>query len=198
MGSPLLPALVLSGAQVQLDRPHRLNPFSQSHRALWPFLHPEDTSAFHTALSAAVLQAPGQRVSCRLRSPHHTSGYLSVDASLRYGRQGVVLFLRPEAGTLSGLVGGAPAVLAQHHHSQLGALQQMPYQQQQQQQQEGAVGPAPCGSMAPPLLQPVVGVAPSYPYPIFASAPPPPSPVPSSSSSMSSHAGPPSFPRTAP
>ena len=50
-------------------------------------------------------------MSCRLRSPHHTSGYLSVDASVRYGRQGVVLFLRPEAGEMPGLLAYPPPPL---------------------------------------------------------------------------------------
>jgi hypothetical protein len=173
---------------------------TKTHRVLWPFLHPDDVNPFHNALSAAVLQAPGQRIGCRLRSPHHPSGYLAVDAAVRYGQQGVVLFLRPEPGALMGLVGGAPLP-----PPPMGApppppppqlqqqlfQQQQQYQHQQHQQHHGAGGSLPYGtmasaySMAPPFPL-MMGMAPPA---HFMAAPPPPSPGPSSSSSTSSRTG---------
>lgn len=149
----------------------------QSHRALWPFLHPDDTSAFHTALSAAIYQTPGQRVSCRLRSPHHVSGYLKVDASVRYGRQGVVLFLRPEAEAMPCLLAYPPPPPPQP-----GLGQQ--HDNHQQLQRGAAQGSAAAAAAAAPLGYAVM--APQQHHAAHQGAPASTPPVPSSASSAAS------------
>jgi hypothetical protein len=142
-----------------------------THRVLWPFLHPDDVNPFHTALSAAILQAPGQRIGSRLRSPQHPSGYLTVDVALRYGQQGVVLFMRPEPAALVGLVGGGPA--------------------QAQAMRMGQQPPPPqAAPPAAPLAYAALAMQQHQHQPLqqaaYLRAPPPPSPAPSTSSSSSS------------
>jgi len=132
---------------------------------LWQFLHPDDVNPLHAALSAAILQAPGQRIVSRLRSLQHPTGYLTVDVAMRFGPQGVVFFMRPEQAALVGLVGGGPAQ-AMHvgQQPQVPPAAPLAYAALAQQQQQH---------------QPLQQAA-------YLRAPPPPSPAPSTSSSSSS------------
>ncbi len=156
------------------------------HRTLWQFLHPDDVNPFHAALGAAILQVPGQRIVSRLRSLQHPMGYLTVDVAVRYGQQGVVLFMRPEQAALVGLVGGAgplSPIMAPPPPSPLPHQQPQQQQQQQQQRQQhhGAGGSLNYGTMASafsaagPFMQ-GMGMTPP---PQYAAVPPPPSPLPS-------------------